>query len=328
MRPALTGRCTALIASFVVFGVCAVRARATELFVTNEVDDTVTVLNGETYKVIATIPTDQRPRGIVATPDHKYVLVCDGDSGNIDVIDTQTLKVVRRIKTGPDPETLAMSPSGDKVYVSNENNALVTVINFATGKWIRQIPVGIEPEGLAVSRHGRTVVVVSETTSMAHFIDTRSWKVVANVLVDTRPRIAQYTPDEQLLWVSSEVGGTVSVINPHTHQIIHIINFHIPGVDREYIGPVGIRFTTDGRLAFVALGRANRVAVINAQTYKVEKYILVGQRPWQIMFSPHRRRLFVVNGLTNDVTIIDTSSLEAVRSVPVGRLPWGIAVVP
>jgi PQQ-dependent catabolism-associated beta-propeller protein len=302
----LTGRGAALLALAVVLGCVAVRARASELFVSNEVDDTVTVLNGETYKVIATIPTDQRPRGIVVTPDDKAVLVCDGDSSNIDVIDTKTLKVTRRIDTGPDPETLAMSPSGDEVYVSNENNALVTVINYATGKWITQIPVGIEPEGL----------------------DTKTWQLVANVLVDTRPRIAQYTRDQRYLWVSSEVGGTVSVIDPRSHQIVHVIDFHIPGVDREYIGPVGVQVTPDGRTAFVALGRANRVAVVDAHSYEVEKYILVGQRPWQIAFSPHYRRLFVVNGLTNDVTIIDVSSLEATKSAPVGRLPWGIAVVP
>jgi PQQ-dependent catabolism-associated beta-propeller protein len=190
------------------------------------------------------------------------------------------------------------------------------------------VPVGIEPEGLAVSRDGRTVVVVSEETSMAHFIATKNWQVVANVLVDTRPRVAVYTPDQRYLWVSSEVGGTVSVIDPGNQQIVHVINFRIPGVDKQYIGPLGIQFTADGRTAFVALGRANRVAVVDARSYEVEKYILVGQRPWQLTFSPDRSKLYVANGLTNDVTIIDVSAEKAVKSVPVGRLPWGIAVVP
>ena len=286
---AMTGRRTTLLV--IAFLLCSPGvSHASELFVSNEVDNTVTVLDGDSYRIIATIPTDQRPRGIVETLDHKAVLVCDGDSSNIDVIDTKTLKVIRRINTGPDPETLAMSISGDKLYVSNENNALVTVIDYATGKWITQIQVGIEPEGLAVTKDGRTVVVVSEETSMAHFIDTRTWQVVANVLVDTRPRVAVYTPDQRYLWVSSEVGGTVSVIDPKSHQIAHVINFDIPGVDKQYI--------------------------------------LVGQRPWQLTFSPDRSKLYVANGLTNDVTIIDVASLKALKSVPVGRLPWGIAVVP
>jgi YVTN family beta-propeller protein len=128
--------------------------------------------------------------------------------------------------------------------------------------------------------------------------------------------------------VSSEVGGTVSVIDPGSHQVLHVINFDIPGVDKQYIGPVGLQFTADGREAFVALGRANRIAVVNAKTYEVEQYILVGQRPWQLTFSADRSKLYVANGLTNDVTIIDVASLKALKSVPVGRLPWGIAVVP
>ena len=42
---------------------------------------------------------------------------------------------------------------------------------------------------------------------------TPAHKLVANVLVDTRPREAKFTPDGKEVWVSSEVGGTVSVID-------------------------------------------------------------------------------------------------------------------
>jgi hypothetical protein len=44
------------------------------------------------------------------------------------------------------------------------------------------------------------------------------------------------------------------------------------------ITPVGLRFASDGRTAFVALGRANHVAVIDTKSYAVEKYMLLGQR--------------------------------------------------
>jgi len=38
-------------------------------------------------------------------------------------------------------------------------------------------------------------------------------KLVANILVDSRPREAKFTADQKELWVSSEVGGTISVID-------------------------------------------------------------------------------------------------------------------
>ncbi len=79
---------------------------------------------------------------------------------------------------------------------------------------------------------------------------------------------------------------------------------------------------------FVALGPANRVAVIDAKTFEVTNYILVGQRPWHLEFDPDGTKLYVANGLTNDMTVIDVASQKAEKSVPVGRLPWGVAVMP
>ena len=49
---------------------------------------------------------------------------------------------------------------------------------------------------------------------MAHFIDTDTLNITENVLVDARPRVAMFTPDDKEVWVSAEIGGTVKVINP------------------------------------------------------------------------------------------------------------------
>jgi PQQ-dependent catabolism-associated beta-propeller protein len=163
---------------------------------------------------------------------------------------------------------------------------------------------------------------------MAHFIDTATNELVANVLVDTRPRHAEWQPDGKNVWVSSEVGGTVSVIDADTHEIIKVIGFQIPGVSPEQIQPVGMRFSKDRKKAFVALGPANRVAVVNAETFEVEDYVLVGQRPWHVEIAPDGSKLYVANGLTNDMTVVDLDTLKPLKSVPVGRLPWGIAITP
>ena len=80
--------------------------------------------------------------------------------------------------------------------------------------------------------------------------------------------------------------------------------------------------------AFVALGPANRVAVIDTKTYKVRKYLLVGQRVWQMAFTPDQKYLLTTNGLSNDISVIDVAGLNVVKSIPVGRLPWGVVVSP
>ena len=96
----------------------------------------------------------------------------------------------------------------------------------------------------------------------------------------------------------------------------------------ETIQPVGFEFSDDGRIAFVALGPANHVAVVDAETYEVEKYILVGRRVWHMALSPDRSQLFTSNGVSGDVTVIDVASLEPIKTIKVGRFPWGVAARP
>ena len=78
--------------------------------------------------------------------------------------------------------------------------------------------------------------------------------------------------------------------------------------------------------AFVALGPANRVAVVDVASREVQDYLLVGQRVWQLDFTPDAKLLLSTNGESNDVSVIDVAERKVVKSIPVGELPWGVAI--
>jgi PQQ-dependent catabolism-associated beta-propeller protein len=306
----------------------AVPAFGATLFVTSERDNTVTVLDSKTLAIKKVIPVGTRPRGIAITPDYKEIFVCVGDDDRLDVIDTKSLTVTRSVANVPDPELVAVDPVGKRVYAANEEESQLTVIDRGSGKIIGTVGVGAEPEGIAVSPDLSIVVNTSELTSMAHFINTKTLTIEDNVLVDQRPRDAEFTHDGKQVWVSAEVGGTVSVIDAQNRTIIRKINFDIPGIQPELIQPVGIVFSKDGKVAFVALSHANRIAVVDTSTLAPTTYILVGERPWHMALDPDGSKLYVANGNTNDLTVIDTASLKAIRSVNVGQLPWGVVTMP
>ena len=110
---------------------------------------------------------------------------------------------------------------------------MVTVIDVEKRIALAQISVGVEPEGLVVSPDSKTLVCTSETTSMAHFIDAKSHEVVANTLLGSRPRFSAYKSDGSELWVTSEVGGELSIIDPATQKIKTTVRFEIPGFRRK-----------------------------------------------------------------------------------------------
>ena len=303
-------------------------ANAYLVYVTNEKDNSVTVIDSEKQEVIKTFKVGQRPRGIIMSKDGKWLIICTSDDNIIQVYDAKTFEFVKSLPSGPDPELLILHPNGKTLYVANEDDNLVTVVDIETNQIISDIPVGVEPEGMGMSPDGKVLVNTSETTNMAHFIDTESHQTFDNVLVDNRPRVAIFNHGGTQLWVSSEIGGTVTVLNPADRKVIGKIGFEIPGVAKEAIQPVGIRLTKDGKKAFVALGPANRVAVIDTATLKVEKYMLVGQRVWQMYLTPNDKFLYTTNGTSNDVTVIDVATLKPIKSIKTGRYPWGVVVSP
>jgi len=70
------------------------------------------------------------------------------------------------------------------------------------------------------------------------------------------------------------------------------------------------------------------VAVIDAKTFEILDYLLVGRRVWQMAFTPDQKQLLVTNGVSGDVSVIDVDSLRVSKSVKVGRYPWGVVVTP
>ena len=301
---------------------------ASKAYITNEKDNTLSVIDIGKKKVVKTVDIGQRPRGITMTKDGKLVLICASDDDRVEVRDAETLKLKYHLPSGPDPELFVLSPDDSVLYIANEDDAMVTVVDMNEKMIIDDIPVGVEPEGMGLVGDGSVLVNTSETTNMAHFIDTETLEIVENVLVDARPRVAMFTPDDKEVWVSSEIGGTVKVIDPSSKEVTHTIGFEIPGVNEESIQPVGVRHTKNGKYTFVALGPANRIAVIDQKSKEVIKYLLVGQRVWQLAFSNDQKTLLSTNGVSNDVSFINVDKLKVEKSVKVGRFPWGVVVSP
>ena len=188
------------------------------------------------------------------------------------------------------------------------------------------VEVGPEPEGILVSPDGKTVFVTSEVANMVHVVDTATASIRANIVVGNRPRRFVLTGGGDSLWVTNELSGSVSVVDLATMQVAHTIEFKPKGFRPEDVTPVGVTVTGDGKTAFVALGRANHVAVVDVASKRVEDYILVGSRAWNAALTRDESLLFVANGLSDDISVIDVPARRVIKSVPVGRVPYAVLI--
>ena len=134
------------------------------------------------------------------------------------------------------------------------------------------------------------------------------------------------THDQKQLWVSAEIAGVIDIIDTDELKSVDRLKFKFPGQGRESVTPVDIVMNRDSTRAYAALGRANRVAVIDVAKREVLDYILVGQRPWGLKLNGDESKLYVANGLSDDLSIVNTKTNKVLKTVPVGEVPYGIAI--
>ena len=83
------------------------RATAQNAYITNEFDNTVSVINTETRSVVATINVGVNPIGVAVSPDNSKVYVSNYNDNTISVILTATNTVEATIPVGQNPYGLA-----------------------------------------------------------------------------------------------------------------------------------------------------------------------------------------------------------------------------
>jgi PQQ-dependent catabolism-associated beta-propeller protein len=295
------------------------------IFVSNEKSNTITVLDRE-HKVADTFATCARPRGMMFNPGRSAIFVACGDDDTIALYDIATKKLLKRYREIPEPETFDIHPDGKHLYAANQEDAVASSIDIATGEVVATFDTGQEPEGVKVSRDGKYLFVTSETADQVHVIDAQQMQPVKDIAVGHRPRRLALTPNGKELWVSAELSGVIDIIDIATLTAGTRVDLKPPGIAKEQVTPVDVVITRDGAKAYVALGRANHVAVIDVKTRAVTAYVMAGLRPWGLALNGDETLLYAANGWTNDITVIDTATNQPVAQVPVGEAPYAILV--
>ena len=80
------------------------------LFVSNEKDDTVSVIDTETLEVVNTFEVGERPRGITLSKDKTKLYICASDSDTVQVVDAKTGEILHDLPSGEDPGAVCSPP--------------------------------------------------------------------------------------------------------------------------------------------------------------------------------------------------------------------------
>jgi YVTN family beta-propeller protein len=313
------------------------------VYVTNESSGDLSVIDGSTLEVIATVPLGKRPRGIHASPDKRTIFVAlsgsppappgvdestlpppDKSADGIGVFDVDQNKLLRVIEGGSDPENFDVSRDGTTIFVSNEDISAVSFIEIATGKLIKTITgLGGEPEGVTLAPDGKLVYVTTEADGAISVIDVNERKLIKSFKVGRRPRNIVFLPDGKRAYVNAENDGGIVLLDTEKNEKMQAIPLGPPGE----IKPMGLALSPDAGKLYVSSGRGRKVFVVDTATNQPLSSFEVGLRPWGIAVSPDGKTLFTANGPSNDVSVVDLSNQTVTKKIQVTGSPWGVQII-
>ncbi len=283
------------------------------------------VFMDESGKTTDVVELCSRPRGMAQQKSNGSLFIACSDDGEIIEFDPTTKKPVRIFSNQPGAMSLAIHEASNRLVVTNEGAAKATVLNTDSGDILATLPTGHEPDGVAITGDGSLIFVASENAGLVHVFDGKTYEPIKSILTNLRPRRMALRDKE--LWVSSEMGSRVEIFDTASLEKIDEIIFAPRGFRSEQLTPVDILFDQSETTAFVALGSANHVVMVDAINREIVKYILVGRRPWGLGLTPDGERLFVLNGLSDDVTIINIAKKRPVRTSRTGLVPHSVEIL-
>lgn len=298
-------------------------------YVANYYGDSVSVIDGVSQSVVATIPM---PMTFLAVPNAILVdflaasptaYVANFWSDKLAIIDEASLTVTKTVDLAgvhaSGPRALALNPSSSpaKLYVANYGADTVGVHDAATGELVKEIPVGQRPRALAVfaSAERERVYVANRLGDSVTVIDGKTDEVVATVATGEAPKNIAVHPSTGTAYVTNEAANTVSVIDDSDSVVANV------SVGQR---PVGLAVDPSAGRVFVANHSSDSVSVIDTATNGVVETLAVGAGPWQVALDAVTGKAFVTCYTSNQLAIIDGSL--SVSLLDVGTQPFGVAI--
>jgi YVTN family beta-propeller protein len=276
----------------------------------------VSVIDGATNTVTATIPVGNSPFGLAVNPATNTIYVGNGLDDTVSVIDGANNTVTATIPLavpgippgGSSPFGLAVNPATNTVYVAsigtNSGPDNIAVIDGATNTVTANITVVGFAGEVAVDPTTNTVYVASSDPGTVAVIDGATNTVKATIAVNSGNPFENLfgiavDPATHLVYVADQDGGTVAVIDGATNTVTATI-------------PLG----TTTRPSFVAVDSAahtiyvsaSGVSVIDGATNTVTATVAPGGSPQGIAVDPVTHTAYVasING-GNTVSVITST---------------------
>ncbi len=190
------------------------------LYVTTELDKTISIIDPKTLKIVGTVPTGQEESHMLAiSKDGRWGYTANVGPGTVSVIDLEAKKVVKIIPISETTQRISLSPDDKWVFTSDQTKPQLAVVDahrYDIRTWIPLPGLGY---GTASTSDGRWLIIAVPTVNKVSIVDLKTLKVIRNIDVPKAPQEVLVRPDNQVAYVSCDSSHKVAAINLQDYSV-------------------------------------------------------------------------------------------------------------
>ena len=183
------------------------------LYVSTELDKSISIIDPKSLKVIGSVPTGQAESHMfVISHDGKRAYTANVGPGTVSVLDLNAKKTLKVIPISPTTQRISISMDDKLVFTSDQTKPRLAVIDTGTDEvksWVELPGLGY---GTAPTPDGKWLVVAVPTVNKVAVIDLHTMKVAHTIDVPKAPQEVLVRPDGKIAYVSCDSSAKVAAI--------------------------------------------------------------------------------------------------------------------
>jgi DNA-binding beta-propeller fold protein YncE len=195
------------------------------LYVSNELDQAIAIIDPHTMKIVGKVPTGQAESHMFAiTSDGKRAYTANVGPGTVSVLDLDAKKVVTLIPIAKQTQRISLSVDDKMAFTSDVDAPRLAVIDTATNKVKQWVELPGPGYGSAPTHDGKWLLVPVPTKHVVAVVDLHAMKVAHTIPVPASPQEMLVPAAGRAAYVSCDSSAKVAEISLDDWKVTRLID--------------------------------------------------------------------------------------------------------
>ena len=189
-------------------------AKRNLLYVSTELDNTISIIDPKTLKIIGAVPTGQAESHMFTLSHQGHLgYTANVGPGTVSVLDMDAHKTLAIIPISKNTQRISISPDDSMVFTADQTAPRLAVIDTQTRKVKNWITLDAPGYGTAPTSDGKYLIVAVPTAHKVDVVDLATLKVIHSISVPASPQAVAVRPDNKVAYVSCDTSNQVAAVD-------------------------------------------------------------------------------------------------------------------